>query len=85
MMLKELFSRVLLQHAVSVLLICPLVALAQANYPTKPIRMIVTFPPGGSTTIIARLIGQKLTDSWGQQVVVVRYAKLIKEAKIRLE
>ena len=41
-----------------------------AGYPSKPIRMIVTFPPGGSTTIIARLIGQKLTDSWGQQVVV---------------
>ncbi len=48
----------------------PAAALAQANYPNKPIRMIVTFPPGGSTTIIARLIGQKLTDSWGQQVVV---------------
>jgi len=39
-------------------------------YPTKPIRFIVTFPPGGSTTIVARLIGQKLTESWGQPVVV---------------
>ncbi len=52
------------------LLLCPLPVLAQATYPSKPIRMIVTFPPGGSTTIIARLIGQRLTDSWGQQVVV---------------
>ena len=58
------------KSAVFVLLAWPFLALAQANYPTKPIRMIVTFPPGGSTTIIARIIGQKLTDSWGQQVVV---------------
>ena len=52
------------------LLLWPMAALPQANYPAKPIRMIVPFPPGGSTTIVARLIGQKLTDAWGQQVVV---------------
>jgi len=40
------------------------------HYPNKPIRLIVPFVPGGSTTIVARLIGQKLTDAWGQQVVV---------------
>ncbi len=54
----------------SLVLFCPSMAFAQAGYPGKPIRMIVPFPPGGSTTIIARLIGQKLTDSWGQQVVI---------------
>src|SRR5688500_11573342 len=48
----------------------PSVAVAQATYPTKPIRWIVPFVPGGSTTVIARLLGQKLTESWGQQVVV---------------
>jgi len=59
-----------LRSVLSVLLLWPAMGFAQAGYPAKPIRMIVLFPPGGSTTIIARLIGQKLTDSWGQQVVV---------------
>ena len=42
---------------------------AQA-YPTKPIRFIVGFPPGGATEFIARLVGQKLTQSMGQQVII---------------
>jgi tripartite-type tricarboxylate transporter receptor subunit TctC len=40
------------------------------EYPTKPMRLIVPFPPGGGTDILARLIGQKLTGSMGQQVIV---------------
>jgi tripartite-type tricarboxylate transporter receptor subunit TctC len=44
-------------------------AKAQA-YPTKPVRLLVPFPPGGGTDYIARLVGQKLTEMWGQQVIV---------------
>ena len=39
-------------------------------YPNKPIRLIVPFPPGGSNDIIARAIGQKLTEKWSYQVVI---------------
>src|SRR5471032_3086741 len=45
-------------------------ATAQAQWPTKPVRFIVPFPPGGATDISARLIGQKLSDLWGQTVVI---------------
>ncbi|MEO8013135.1 tripartite tricarboxylate transporter substrate binding protein [Polaromonas sp.] len=41
-----------------------------AVYPSKPIRLVVPFTPGGSTDILARAIGQELTRAWGQSVVV---------------
>ncbi len=44
-------------------------ALAQ-SYPSKPVRMIVGFPPGGGTDVVARVISQKLTEWWGQAVTV---------------
>jgi tripartite-type tricarboxylate transporter receptor subunit TctC len=44
-------------------------AFAQA-FPSKPVRIIVAFPPGGGTDIVARLLVPKLTESWGQQVIV---------------
>src|SRR5262245_1939122 len=48
----------------------PAAVLAQGSYPTKPIRLIVAFPPAGSTDIIARLVGQKLSERLGQQVII---------------
>ncbi len=41
-----------------------------AVYPTKPIRLVVPFTPGGSTDILARAIGQELAKAWGQSVIV---------------
>src|SRR5688572_821989 len=41
-----------------------------ASYPAKPIRIIIPYPPGGTSDILARLLGVKITESWGQTVVV---------------
>jgi tripartite-type tricarboxylate transporter receptor subunit TctC len=44
-------------------------ALAQ-SYPSKPVKLIVTYPPGGSSDLLARVFGQKLSEIWGHPVVV---------------
>jgi tripartite-type tricarboxylate transporter receptor subunit TctC len=61
-------SRILLL-AFAVLNLAPAAALAQA-YPNKPIRYIVSFPPGGTSDVVARIVAQKLTEALGRQVVV---------------
>lgn len=50
--------------------VCSVASFAQQDYPSKPIRYISPYSPGGSTSFTARLIGQQLTEAWGQQVVV---------------
>ncbi|HYS57143.1 MAG TPA: tripartite tricarboxylate transporter substrate binding protein, partial [Burkholderiales bacterium] len=44
-------------------------ACAQA-YPSKPIRMVVGFPPGGGNDIIARMVGSKMQEAWGEPVLI---------------
>ena len=43
---------------------------AEQTYPTRPVRLVVPFPPGAASDFLARVLGQKLTESWGQQVVI---------------
>jgi len=58
------------QIAIAVLaLLLPLNAAAQA-YPSKPIRWIAPFPPGGPVDLLARTVGQKLSEAWSQPVIV---------------
>jgi tripartite-type tricarboxylate transporter receptor subunit TctC len=45
-------------------------AFAQDNWPSKPVRVVVPFAPGGSTDVIARMVGQKLAGLWNQPVVI---------------
>ncbi len=59
---------------VPVLAACVGMAMASGTqaqqYPTKPVRMIVPFPPGGTTDVVARLVSQKVGEKWGQTIVV---------------
>ena len=59
-----------LSRSLAALVLCASAQAASAAYPDKPITLIVPWAPGGSTDIIARAIGQQLTASMGQQVLV---------------
>ena len=57
-------------------LLGPIPALAQssvsgaADFPARPVRLIVPYPPGGAADVLGRMIGQKLAERWGQQVLI---------------
>jgi tripartite-type tricarboxylate transporter receptor subunit TctC len=63
--LKERLAALLLA-----LLALPALGMAQDRFPERPVRFIVPFPPGGGTDALARILGAKLGEMWGQQVVV---------------
>jgi len=59
----------------SILALALLIAIGLGNataqtYPSKPIRIVVPFPAGGPTDVLSRIIGQKMAENWGQQVLV---------------
>jgi len=64
------FSRILLIGFLAFGAVFAGPAVAQKTYPDRPIRIILPFPPGGTYDTLGRMIGQKLTSSWGQPVVM---------------
>ncbi|MBI4207905.1 MAG: tripartite tricarboxylate transporter substrate binding protein [Betaproteobacteria bacterium] len=50
-------------------IVLPATVVAQ-SYPTKPVRIVAPFPPGGTSDTIARILGQKLTEAWKQQTII---------------
>ena len=67
-----------MRYLARLLLLAPMLALAfaaaaqerPAGYPNRAIKIVVPFPAGGPSDVLARMIGQKLTEDWGQPVIV---------------
>ncbi len=62
--------RIALAAACAVAALLPAASNAADAYPSRPVTMVVPFPPGGGADILARVIGQRLSETWGQTVVV---------------
>ena len=63
-------SKILRLLAIALLATQAMLAGAQAAFPSKPIHLIVPYPPGSGTDIVGRILAQKLSESWGQPVLV---------------
>ena len=60
-----------IEHAVVALMVaCTALGATAQDYPAKPIRLIVPFGAGGTTDILARVVGDRMTERWGQQVLI---------------
>jgi len=68
MMARRVFAGACLLAGIA--LACTNPVQAQAPYPNKQVRLIATYPPGGASDIMARIVAQKLSEAWGQPVVV---------------
>jgi tripartite-type tricarboxylate transporter receptor subunit TctC len=60
----------MLRFVAALLLVAALPAAAQEVYPSRPVKMLIPYAPGGATDIIARIVGAKLTESLGQSFIV---------------
>ncbi|MEI6469669.1 MAG: tripartite tricarboxylate transporter substrate binding protein [Betaproteobacteria bacterium] len=60
----------MIKFIITLLLILPIGVLSQTNFPNKPIRIIIAYPPGGGNDVLARILAPKLSENMGQQVVV---------------
>ena len=68
-MSRRLMARSLVACAAVLAGVVPGLASAQA-FPNKPVRLVVTYPPGGSSDLMARIMAGKLSELWGQQVLI---------------
>ena len=68
--MKSVMRTLLAVLTATLSIVAGIVPVAAADYPTKPIRLVVPFPPGGTTDILARAVAQKLSETWNQQVIV---------------
>jgi tripartite-type tricarboxylate transporter receptor subunit TctC len=67
---RQLVTRLLGAAATGLTLTLSPSAFAQSDWPNKPVRIVVPFSAGGSTDVVARMVGQKLSELWGQTVVI---------------